>query len=338
MNPGFLLSPCGEQIRQSFKALVKSEDTANSRKFESVRIGATDIAVEVMMFGEDCSDHQPLLIIHSIEFPMPPSISFCEEMWEAGLRVVFVRRPGFGESSAMPNVLLSERGIGNASAVFYEAVLLSQLVLQLKLKKVVLLAIGSSNPVCYRLCKLNANIELSVFANAMFNQDIWDVFRPKWFRWMLRDLVATESGARIAAKGIKYQLKKDPLTFFEQIFQKSPGDLQYMSENASDCLEASQLIRMLDTSTFHYDLKMSLAYDKTLTNAFFSDAHTVILSGKETTDLWQSQLELEAERLGLCIEYAPSGDMFAPYASPTFLADVIGKYKIQRASNQRRQA
>ena len=77
--------------------------------------------------------------------------------------------------------------------------------------------------------------------------------------------------------------------------------------------------------TVFYDIRMSLVMDPFRKDDFFDGTEAVILSGSETTERWQSQLNQEAERLNLPVVYAPAGDMFVPYASPQTLIEILPK-------------
>ena len=295
-----------------------------------MRIGAGEIALRVMIHRDRVSDRTPIVILNSVDFPMPPSHKFCEYMWAAGYQVIFIERPGFGNSKPLPSVLLEEAQIASGATVAAEAALLFTLLNQLELSRIVLLGMGSANPVAYRLAKLHPEIDLAIFSNAMFNQDIWGVFRPTWFQSMLRETVASSAGLKFAACGVRYMRKKDPLSFYRQILQKSPGDLRYLEANQHDFIWAGDLIRNINTATLNYDLRMSLSPDERLRDDFFQGLRAVIMSGQETTDLWKSQLVLEADRLSLPVVYAPSGDLYAPYASPDCLLSTIDEHSKSR--------
>lgn len=290
------------------------------------RVGSGGIALRVMVHREKLSSLRPLVIVNSVDFPMPPSHSFCEQMWAAGYQVIFIERPGFGSSRSLPDVLLEDTQIKSGATVAAEAALLFALLKDMPVKDIVLLGMGSANPVCYRLAKINPNIELSVFSNAMFNQNIWGVFRPNWFQGMLRQTVISSAGLKFAAYGIKHQLRRAPLSFYRQLLQKSPGDLRYLEENQHDFLWASRLMRNIDNATFNYDLRQSLTEDERLHDGFFGGVNAVVLTGSETTDLWQREMEAETTRLSLPLVYVPSGDLYAPYASPDALLATIDEH------------
>ena len=295
-------------------------------------IGCGSIALRVIIHRERVSDLRPLVILNSVDFPMPPSDAFCERMWEAGYQVIFIERPGFGSSRGLPKDLTQDRHIKSGAAVTAEAAVLYQMLDKLQLKDMVLLGMGSANPVCYRLARLSSDISLSIFSNAMFNQDIWGVFRPRWFQSMLRQTVGSKPGLYFATYGVKHQLRKAPMSFYRGLLQKSEGDLRYFEDNKASFLQASRLMRNIEASTFNYDLKMSLTPDHALRDDYFQGVNAVVMTGEETTELWQSQLQTEADRLGLPIVYAPSGDLYAPYASPDMLITTMD----ERAKKRKR--
>lgn len=304
----------------SFGGTANPDQGATS---QLISIGSGAIALSVMIHRGDISDMESLVILNSVDYPMPPSQEFCDQMWEAGLQVIFIERPGFGSTRGLPKAILQDAQIKNGVSVTAEAALIHQLLSQLELSDIILLGMGSANPVCYRLAKLNQNISLAVFSNAMFNQDIWDVFRPAWFKHMLRQTVESKAGLHFATYGIKYKLRKEPFSFYRQLLQKSPGDMRYFEEHRADFLAASQMIRNIEPATFNYDLRMSLAHDELLHDGFFDGVNALIISGTETTDLWKEQSEMEAARLSIPVEYLPHGDLYAPYASPHQFLQVL---------------
>lgn len=316
----------------SMPAPALPTETASSAAAPQVRapeltqVGTGSIALRVEIHREKLSNLRPLVIVNSVDFPMAPSEAFREKMWSAGYQVIFIERPGFGSSAGLPKSLTTDRNIKSGAAVTTEAAVLFQLLDQMQLKDIVLLGMGSANPVCYRLARLNRDIELSIFSNPMFNQNIWEVFRPRWFQSMLRQTVSSKPGLYFATHGVKFQLRRAPLTFYRQLLQKSQGDLNYFEENKTDFVKGSRLMRSIDAATYNYDLKMSLTDDAALHDTFFAGTNAIVLSGTETTDLWKSQLEQESARLNLPVAYAPSGDLYAPYASPEFLLKTIDEH------------
>lgn len=296
---------------------------SDPRAFQLVAPGSGAILIEVMIYRQYVSDRRSLVIVSSVDYPMPPSEQFCDLMWDSGLQVIFIRRPGFGNSPELPGVLLRESEISNGAAVTTEAALLVKTLNKLQLKNVILIGLGTSNPVCLRLAKLSSEIELLICANPVFNQQILEVFNPVWFRTLLGLILKTRTGVKIAEVALKHQLRKDPLKFYQDVLEKCPGDWQYAQDNKADLLEACRLLLNVSPDTFLYDVRMSLLPDSTLRDDFFSDLNAVILSGQETSDEWKRQLNKEARRLGLQCTYAPSGDMLVPYVSPESLLDLI---------------
>ena len=312
------------KIRSNYPDGVPDETSESLNRSEQViSLGMSGLRVRVMEYGKPDMDRRALVILNSIDFPMPPSEEFCERMWQSGLKVVFIERPGFGTSSALPDVLLKSETIRKGAASMAEAAILQEVFRRLALKDFVLLGMGSANSVCYRLAMISPLISLSIFSNAVFNQNILDVFRPNWFQAMLRQTIQSKAGLQIASFGVKFRLRKNPESFYRQVLQKSAGDLRYLQHNLVDFSRAAELFQHIEASTIEYDLNMSLKPDPLLKNGLFEALNAVAFSGLETTDHWKSQLNSEAERLGLAVEYAPHGDLYAPYASPDFLLKVI---------------
>lgn len=297
--------------------------SSDPRAFKLVRPSLGNIGIEVMTYSDGTPDLRPLLILNSIEFPMPPSILFCEKMKRHGLQVVFVRRLGFGGTPSLPRVLLSYSNIKNGAASVTEASIIAQTIRALNLQNIVLLGIGSANHICYRLCRLSPEIVLSVFSNAAFNQDYWGGFKPSWLRSVLQQSVITKRGFQIATKSLKHYLRKEPISFFEQLFSTSFTDQQYLRENSADFLEASELLRCISAETYYYELAMSLGRDPFLSDRFFEHLPAVVLEGPDETERWTERTKYEAERLCIPIVYAPRGGMLVAYSSPDSLIDAV---------------
>jgi hypothetical protein len=293
------------------------------RDFEIIRVGQRAFEFEVMIHGGALSDRQPLLILHSIEFAVPPSEAFCDAMWKNGLQVIFVRRAGFGRTSPLPQVLLSKKSIVNGATAAAEAAMLQQLIEMLRLENVVLLANGSSNPVAYRLVQFSPQIQFSLFINPIFNQEIWNVFTPVWFRKMLKQIVTSKSGLQVAFRGLKLLIQRDPIAFYRHIFAKNNANLDYVQCHADDYREAGDICLSVDANQLFYDTIMCLGHDPMLKDGFFANVHGAILIGRESGDLWRRQMIREAQRVQLPLLFAPQGDLLCAYASPELVLDTI---------------
>ncbi|MFN3214201.1 MAG: hypothetical protein ACE37M_13940 [Henriciella sp.] len=294
-----------------------------SRSFNLVRVGEAAFEFDVMIYGGKRSHLRPLLICHSIEFPVPPSEMFCGAMQAAGLQVIFVRRAGFGRSSPLPQALVTDALIRSGATAMAEAVMMRQLMTKLGLSNAVLLAMGSSNLVAYRLVKLAPEITFTVFTNPVFNQDIFEVFTPDWFRAMLKQIVTSKSGLKVAIQGMKLLIRKDPVAFYNHIYQKNADDLQYVRDNADDYCKAGQLALETTPAQLFYDAVMLLDQDPLLRDGYFGDTDGVALIGAESSEYWRSQMNSEANRLGLPVAHTPRGDLFCAYTSPETLLELV---------------
>lgn len=291
--------------------------------FEIIRVGQRAFEFEVMIHGGALSDRQPLLILHSIEFAVPPSQAFCDAMWKNGLQVIFVRRAGFGRTSPLPQVLLSKKSIVNGATAAAEAAMLQQLIEALRLENVILMANGSSNPVAYRLVQFSPQIQFSLFINPIFNQEIWNVFTPVWFRKMLKQIVTSKSGLQVAFRGLKLLIQRDPIAFYQNIFAKNDADLNYVQCHADDYREAGDICLSVDANQLFYDTIMCLGHDPMLKDGFFANVPGAILIGRDSGDLWRRQMIREAQRVQLPLLFAPRGDLLCAYASPELVLDTI---------------
>jgi hypothetical protein len=294
-----------------------------ARSFQIIRVGEAAFEFEVMIYGGKRSQLRPLLICHSIEFPIPPSEGFCRRMQAAGLQVIFVRRAGFGRSSPLPQALVTDALIRSGATAMAEAVMMRQLITKLGLSDVVFLAMGSSNLIAYRLVKIAPEITFTVFANPVFNQDIFQVFTPDWFRAMLKQIVTSKSGLKVAIQGMKLLIRKDPVAYYNHIYHKNAHDLQYIRENADDYREAGHFALDTAPAQLFYDAIMLLDRDPLLRDGYFSDTDGTVLIGRESSEYWRSQMDLEAARLGLPVVQAAKGDLFCAYTSPETLLELV---------------
>ncbi|MEM9180803.1 MAG: hypothetical protein AAGA89_13900 [Pseudomonadota bacterium] len=299
------------------------EKPSDPRRLRPYKLADTSIEMELMIHREELADRPTLLIINSIDFPIPPSFGFCEKMWAAGYQVIFCRRPGFGNIPGLPPALLERNQVKNRSAIASETALFSLLINSLELRDVALLGLGSSNSICYRLTQLNPEIQFTIYSNPLFHPAIWDVIKPPWLKRMIRQTLLSRSGLKIAVRGLKAVLRRDPIWFYRQFAQKSAGDQQYVSRNLEDFRESGRMLQNITPETFYYDLQNALIEDTRWDPEITSASNAIILSGHETTANWKSAITAEAKRLGLPIVFAKSGDLFVPYASQDALLDIL---------------
>jgi len=301
------------------------------RSFQLIPVGEEAFEFEVMIYRDTLGDRQPLFILHSIEFSVPPSAAFCEFMWQNGYQVIFARRSGYGRSSPLPKTLIKDKPIKTGATAIAEAAMLQALIKRLGLSKVIILAVGSSNPVVYRLVQIASEIEFTVFVNPLFNQEVWGVFTPAWFRTMLKQIITSKGGLHIAMKGMKLLIRRDPISYYKHILQKNPGDLDYVDRNEADYYDAGAHALNIDPSVLYYDAMMCLSHDPLLKDGFFDGIDAAILIGQNTTNLWRVEMEKEAARLDLPIMHAPRGDIFCAYVSPETLLETIALKERTRA-------
>lgn len=304
----------------------------DARGLQRVRLGDTSIELEVMIHGSELSELTPLLIVNSIDYPMPPSTAFCEKMRAAGYQVIFVRRPGFGHTRPLPSVLMGKHEIEQHAPTATEAALIKLLIDSMNIKGVRLLGLGTSNSICLRLKQMSEAIDVVVFSNPLFNPEIWDVIRPAWLKRMIRQTVLSKSGLKIAVRGLRAVLRRDPLWFYRQFAQKSAGDIAYIKANESDFLAAGMFLQKLQPDLYFYELRSALIDDTKWNPAHFRGMNAVILSGTETTEKWKTSIVAEADRLGLPIVFADAGDLFVPYASPDSLIEILEQHSTKVAA------
>lgn len=301
------------------------------RGLNRVQVGDTSIEIESMIHRGPEISRQPLVILNSIDLPMPPSHMFCEHMWAAGYQVIFIRRAGFGPTQCLPSILMSRREVRNLAPVAAEAALLNLYIDSLQLENIVLLGLGTSNSICRRLTQMSPRVQFTIYANPLFHPDIWGVIRPAWLKRMIRQTLLSKSGLKIAVRGLKAVLRRDPLWFYQQFAQKSAGDQNYITENVEDFRQAGECLQDLPPDVFYYELQTALISDTTWPAAVTRGSAAIILSGRETTKLWQSKIKAEASKLGLPIIFADSGDLFVPYASPDRLVQILRDHAVKPA-------
>lgn len=295
----------------------------DSRKFELIAPGNGAVAIDTMIYKPHVKGLRPLVILNSVEFSMPPSVKFCEKMQRKGLQVVFMRRNGFGRSPALPKVLLTKQNVDNGAAAVTEATILATVISALNLKDVVLLSNGTAQPVACRLCCLQKDIALTIFSNPLFNIDSWQIFQPDWFKAFLRQSIVSKSAAYLATKGLRYQLKKDPISFFDNVLILGEADLRYRQENPSDFARAALHLRNLEPDTGYYDLAMSLKEDRTLVDGYFERVNAMVLGAEPQSPEWKNAFDREAARLNIRVVWGGKGSLFAAYANSEALLDMV---------------
>lgn len=304
-------------------ALARKKITMDRRSFQTIKVGEQAFVFDCMIYGGAAGEKQPLLIFHSIEFAMPPSEAFCQIMWEAGLQVIFARRPGYGNTSPLPGVMMTKGPVTSGATAIAEAAMLRALISTLRLENIILMAVGSSNPICYRLVHMLPELDRVLFVNPVFNQEIMQVFHPSWFREMLKQMIKSRSGLRVAEAGMKLLIKNDPIAYYRTILRKSPGDMAYVDAHARDYKHAGLLALETNAAMLYYDAIMCLTPDAILKDGYFEGVNASVLIGEETTAHWRTEMQREASRLGLPLYRASIGDIFCAYASPTDVLAIL---------------
>ncbi|MFN3608509.1 MAG: alpha/beta fold hydrolase [Hyphomonas sp.] len=279
------------------------------RFWQTARVGENGHALEYMQFG---GDHlRPLVFLTSIEYPVAPSWGFCIDAANAGFGVYSIRRPGFGASDPVTSV---DQQAAVIEAFFCEA----------GLENIVLVSVGSANPVGARLALKSRRLTFSIFANCVFNRDVIGEFRPAWFGRLLAQTTESRAGARISLGAIRQAGRQfGSQWFYQTCFQKSPGDVSYVKTFPREMAEAWEVASAISADTYQQELQPSLKGDSFLKDGLFSSVRCMAISGRETTDTWKTGFEAEARRLKVPVSYLTSGDIMAVYQSGTELLGLL---------------
>jgi pimeloyl-ACP methyl ester carboxylesterase len=286
-------------------------------------VGLGRVALSVMQYGADQKGRRPLLILGSVNFPVPPSSGFCKSMWEAGFQVFFVQRPGFGMAPSLPRVLLQSKMVANGAAAATEATLIRQFIAHRGLTDIVLMGMRFSAPISYRLAIMTPQINFTILSGPFLNRNVWEEVRPAWLRPMLKQMLESRTGLKMAARGMGFKLRSDPIAMYRKILQQDAGDFEYLAQNESDFRAAAHFIREMHPKTFAYDLKMSFMSDRFLKTGFFENVNAAAIFGGEISPGLRSNIIEEGNRLSLPIEFVPRGTEFAPYCSVDQLIDML---------------
>ena len=105
------------------------------------------------------------------------------------------------------------------------------------------------------------------------------------------------------------------------------GDVAFLHENP-ELVDGAivDLIARLDVQTFMMEVSASIKEEAMLQDACFDGVPAIVVTGRETTSLWQRGVEAEAARLGLPLAYLPSGDALCIYQSPVEFFDLLERY------------
>lgn len=301
------------------------------RIFEKIKPGSGAVEIDIMDYERGAENLRPLLIMSPIDFPFPPSVEFCELMKRHGFRVIFIRRLGFGSTPALPRQLLTESNIKLGAAMMTEVAVIARVIDEMNLEDVTLLGIGSANSICYRLSQISPRISFSVFSQPIFNQDTFETLRPTWVQPIARQIILSQGGFKLAAKGLRFKVKRNALAFYDELYSKSSADLKYRTDNEEDFVAAGKFVLNIAAETLYYEMIHTLAADAFLKDGRFSDVHASVLVGSETTAEWRAGVKSEAERLGLPIKIAPRGGILCAYAAPDTLLELITKGAEQRS-------
>lgn len=299
------------------------EDIESSRAFERLPIGGTNLSIEVMIYGAPLGAKPPLFILNSHEFAMPPSEAFCELAWEAGYQTLFLRRTGCAQALSLPRQILQTETVRNGAATVTEAATLARFIDEYAEPGAVVVSLGGSNPVAYRLYHFCPTISLFVFVNPVFNQSVWASFSPVWFRRILEQTLTSRPALHMSSAGLKHLMGRDPYAFYHQVLEQSAGDIDYLDTNRADFMAAGELAKSASPEQLFYVLNSNFRDDPLLTDGAFEYTHTLAVTGSEAPDPWRAGMRSECARLGVPLTFLPSGFIFAPYQSPDAFFDTL---------------
>lgn len=301
------------------------EDIQSERALERVIIAGTSLSMDMMIYGQPLGTKPPLFILNSHEFSMPPSEAFCETAWAAGYQTIFMCRSGCDLALALPKQILGAETVRNGAATVTEAAMLARFIDDYSMPGAVVLSLGGSNPVAYRLCHFCQDVDLFVMVNPVFNQAVWDSFSPAWFRSILKQTLSSRSALRMSSVGIKQFMGRDPVAFYHQILSQSAGDIAYLHANRDDFAAAAKRAQSACSDQFFYELYSNILDDTLLTDGAFNGTHVMAMTGLEAPELWRTGMQQECARLNVPMTLLPSGFIFSPYQSSDAFFEAVKK-------------
>lgn len=162
---------------------------------------------------------QTLLVLPSLMFPSAPPKTFLRSLNAAGLRVVCVRRRGFGLTSS-------------GSRWDHETELLVRLISSLRTDKVRCLALGSAAPLALRLYELVNQVRYIDFVNIASSAVPDNAIQNQFLRKMVAQSIVGLAGAHMVVGAIKLQIRrKGPLEFAKMLYAPSTDDIEFLTEN-----------------------------------------------------------------------------------------------------------
>lgn len=313
------------QIKEQFEDTVSGGApypiVRERRLFKFVQLRDSAVGFEIMVYGQERSWDRTLVIVHTIYHPVPPPQHVCEIMANAGWRIVFVRRPGFGRSSPLPQKLYDTDLIRTSATVSAEASVLARLIHELDIEEATLLGIATAAPVAARLAFLSKRVSRLALINPSLRTPQWHSNTPKWVRTVIDQVFQSRAGVYLAERGFKHLLRRDIDSFYKQFANGGGADNTFYEQNRIDHLHAREVLLKVSSDIIFAEVHINACNDSFFTDGLFEHLETKFFIGADCTEYWRSELEHEAARTGARLHIAPQGDLSNGMSCPQFLVD-----------------
>lgn len=198
--------------------------------------------LEYMAFGS--ADAQPLVMLHSVEYATMPPWQFCLDAKNSGFRVIMVRRPGFGRSTAC--------------ARYDDQIdVISEFIEQFGLQDIHLHATGTAGLLGYALVATHSAISTATFCNYAYGTITGaelervgkDQIAP------IKQAVNSKLGCRLLLAGLRASKSLvGSQSVGRQFFCRNEADTHFFKSHRPEMSDSAETLMQISANTLHQDL------------------------------------------------------------------------------------
>lgn len=255
---------------------------------------------------------KPVVLLHTMEYGFEPTKAMLDAAFRRKLCLYFPRRPGYGESTAKPDMASSAKSL----AGFLDA---------LDISDATLIALSASAPMAMALGEVTDRVQQLILVNYGMNcTEKIEFIEPEWLRGLVDMSLQDASTFNIAFNSIKKYLQTfGTHRYYGLVYSGVEADQAFLESNLNLFERSGILFSKANPNSVRLDMTSLFSENENL-QRHAGEFHSIVVANSDTVP--RIPIELlgkSAEQIGAKFVPVPGGGTHWPFSQPDLLFDLV---------------
>ncbi len=255
---------------------------------------------------------KPVIVLHSLEYGFEPTKAMIEAAKARGICLYFVRRSGFGGTTAT-------KTLGHAAS------LIDGFISALELTDVTIVALSTAAPQALVIENVDDRISHMLLVNyGLDAKGKIDMFEPAWIRGLIKMGLAAPASFSAGVEVVRgFWRTFGTERLYRMMYASVESDLEYLEQHIDLFENSSDIIYKASRTNIRLDIMSSFLENRDLPKQVARHHSLLVATGEHYFKASTEALRDTAETLGVEFRTIPGEGRNWPFAQPDILFDLI---------------